>query len=73
MFKGKYKQRNIQERIVIALALLCLVACSVNVQLYLEHQVVVHTVTYTSKLNHQKNFFNMPINELMDVMVTSRS
>jgi ATP/ADP translocase len=73
MFKAKYKQRNIQERMVIALALLCLVACSINVQLYLEHQVVVHTVTYTSKLNHQKNFFDMSVRELMEVMVTSRS
>ncbi|MFZ0034959.1 MAG: hypothetical protein WAK60_08250 [Sedimentisphaerales bacterium] len=77
MFERKYRQRNIQERMVIAVALLCLVVCAVNVQLYLEHQIVVnivaHTETCTGKLNQQKKFFNMPINELMDVAVTSRS
>ena len=73
MFRMKYKQRSIQERMVIALALLCLVVCSVNVQLYLEHQVIVHTVTCTGKLSHQKNFFDMSIKELMQVTVAPRS
>jgi ATP/ADP translocase len=73
MFMVKCKQRDIQKRIVIALALLCLVVCAVNVQLYLEHQIVAHTVTCTSKLNQQGDFFDMSVNELMKVMVTSRS
>ncbi len=77
MFRVKYKQRNIQKRIVIALALLCLVTCAVNVQFYLERQIVVNVVTHTvscaSKLNQPVNYFNMSINELMDVVVVSQS
>ncbi|MFZ0034960.1 MAG: hypothetical protein WAK60_08255 [Sedimentisphaerales bacterium] len=69
MFKVKYKLRNIQKRIVIVLTLLCLVVCAVNVQLYLGH----HTAAYTIKLNHQENFFDMSIKELMQVTVAPRS
>jgi hypothetical protein len=73
MFRIKYKQRNIQKRIVIALALLCLVVCAVNVQLYLERQISTHIVTCTNKLNQQGDFFDMSLNELMEVVVVSKS
>lgn len=65
----KYKQRDTQRRITIALALICLVVCSVDVQLYLERQVVVHTVTRPSELNRHGDYFNMSISELMNVVV----
>ena len=72
MFRIKYKQRNTQKRITIALALLCLVVCAVNVQLYFEHQISAHIVTCTNKLDQQENYFNMSISELMDVVVVSK-
>ena len=73
MFRMKYKQRNTQRRVVITLALLFLMVCSIDVQLYLERQIVAHTVTCTSKLNQRENYFNMSINELMEVVVVSKS
>ena len=42
-------------------------------QFCLEYKVVTHTVTYTSKLHHQKSLFDMSIEELMEVMVISES
>jgi hypothetical protein len=72
MFRVEYKQRNIPKRMVIALALICLVVCSVDVQLYFEHQVAVHTVTCTIKLNQRESYFHMSINELMKVVVVSQ-
>lgn len=65
----RYKQRDTQRRITIALALICLMVCSVDVQLYLERQVVAHTVTCPFGLNRQGNYFNMSISELMNVVV----
>jgi uncharacterized protein YpuA (DUF1002 family) len=77
MFMVKYKQRDIQKRIVIALALLCLVTCAVNVQFYMERQVAVNIVTHTatcaSKLNQPVNYFDMSLAELMEVVVVSKS
>jgi hypothetical protein len=73
MFRIKYKQRNTQKRIVIVLALLCLIVCSIDVQLYLERQIVAHAVTCTSRLNQQGDFFDMSLNELMEVVVVSRT
>jgi hypothetical protein len=72
MLMIKYKQRNTQKRIVIALALLCLIACSVDVQLYLERQIVAHTVTCKNRFDQQENYFNMSLNELMEVVVVSK-
>lgn len=69
MLKIKYRQRDTQRRIIIALALICLMVCSVDVQLYLERQVVAHVVTYPNGLNHHKDYFNMSIGELMNVVV----
>jgi hypothetical protein len=58
------------------MALLCLIICTVNVQFYLERQVAINIVThrsaYSNKLNQQQNYFNMPLNELMDVVVISQ-
>ena len=73
MFRIKYKQRNTQKRITIALVLICLVVCSVDVQLYFEHQILAHIVTCTNKLDQRENYFNMSINELMDVVVVPQS
>jgi hypothetical protein len=77
MFRVKYNQRNIQRRIVIALALLCVVTCAVNVQFYLERQVAVNIVTRAAacanKLNQHRNYFNMSLTELMEVVVVSQS
>ncbi len=75
MFKMKFNQKDIQKRMVIVLALLCLMICSVNVQFYLEYQVAVniaaHKTSCLSELNRNKNYFDMPINELMDITVVS--
>ena len=69
MFKAKHKQRNIPELIVIALALMLLVVCAINVRFYLKHKAA----TYRSNLNLQKNLFNMSIEELMEVTIPSSS
>lgn len=73
MFKAKHKQRNIRKQIVIALALMLLVVCAVNVRFYLKHKAATYTTTYRSKLNQQKNLFNMSIEELMEVTISSSS
>jgi hypothetical protein len=72
MFMVKYKQRDIQKRITIALVLICLAVCTVDVQLYFEHQILAHIVTCTNRLNQQENYFHMSINELMKVVVVSQ-
>ncbi len=54
---------------VIALALICMMVCSIDVQLYLERKVVANTVTRPDQLNRQGNYFNMSIRELMNVVV----
>ena len=75
VFRIKCKQKNTQMRVVIALTLLCLVICTINVQLYLEYQIAVNiaspTITYADKLNHPVNYFDMSISELMEVVVVS--
>lgn len=75
MFKIKFNQKNAQKRMVIVMTLLCLMTCAVNVQFYLEYQVAVNIVAHKtaclSELNRNKNYFDMPINELMDVAVVS--
>jgi hypothetical protein len=57
------------------MVLLCLIICTVNIQLYLERKVAVNIVTHRAacadKLNQHKKYFNMPLNELMDVVVIS--
>ena len=73
MFMVKYKQRNIQKHIVIALALILLVVCVIDVQFYLEYQIVTNTVTGIKRLNQQVNLFDMSIEELMEVKVISKS
>jgi hypothetical protein len=75
MFRIKCSQRNIQKRIVIVMALLCLMICTVDMQLYLEHQITVNIVAHIAtyhRLNQQENYFNMPLSELMDVVVISQ-
>jgi hypothetical protein len=76
MVRIKCSRRNIQIRIVIVMVLLCLIICTVNVQFYLERQVAVNIVTHRSacsnKMNQQQNYFNMPLNELLDVVVISQ-
>jgi hypothetical protein len=69
VFRVTYKQRDTQRRITIALALICLVVCSVDVQLYLECQVISNTVTCPRGLSCHRDYFNMSINELMNVVV----
>jgi hypothetical protein len=69
MLKMKYRQRDTQRRIVIALALICLMVCSVDVQLYMERQVVAPVVTYPNWLDHHRDYFNMSVGELMNVVV----
>ncbi len=75
MFKVEYKHKSVQKRLVVVLALLCLIVCSVNVQFYLEGQVAVnivnHTTTCMSKQNQPENYFNMSLTELMEVAVAS--
>jgi hypothetical protein len=73
MFKASYKQRNTQKKMVIALSLIFLVVCDINVQFCLEYQVVTRTMTYMSRLHHQKSLFDMSIEELMEVTVISES
>jgi len=73
MFRAKNKKRNIHEQIVIALALVLVVVCTIKVQLCLEHHIVSNTVTGINKLNHQESLFDMSIEELMQVTVVSRS
>jgi hypothetical protein len=73
MFKAKHKQRNIRKQIVIALALMLLGVCAINVRFYLKYKAATHTATYRSNLNLQKNLFNMSIEELMEVTIPSSS
>jgi hypothetical protein len=71
MIKTRYKTRDIHEQIVLALVLMLLVVCSINVQFYLEQQITSNTVTYVNKLGQQKSLFDMSIEELMKVTITS--
>jgi|APFre7841882654_1041346.scaffolds.fasta_scaffold989464_1 hypothetical protein len=64
-----YNRVNIRRRATIVLALIAVMVCIVDVQLYFEHQVLAHTVTCTIKLNQQGDYFNMSIRELMNVVV----
>ncbi|MDD5327912.1 MAG: hypothetical protein PHY02_08885 [Phycisphaerae bacterium] len=77
MFGIKGKQKNTQIHMVIALTFLCLLVCAVNVQFYMEHQIIVRIVThptaYTNALNQQEDYFNMSLSELMEVVVVSKS
>ncbi len=73
MFKVMYKQRKTQREVVIALALIFLVVCAINVQFCMEQQVVTRTITYINRLDQQKSLFDMSIEELMEVTVVSRS
>ena len=62
---------------MIALFLLCLVVSTVNLQFYLESRVATklasHTVTCINKSARQKSYFDMSLDELMEVMVVSRT
>ena len=62
---------------MIALVLLCLVVSAVNLQFYLESRVATklasHTVTCVNKSAQQKSYFDMSLNELMDVVVVSQA
>jgi len=73
VFGIKYSQVNIKRQITVVLALIAVMVCTVDVQLYFEHQILAHTVTCTIKLNQQGDYFNMSINELMKVVVVSKS
>jgi hypothetical protein len=75
MFRIKFKRRNFQKRIAVALALFCLLACAVDIQLYLEHQIAVNIVHHSISCHMPhwpENYFDMSINELMDVVVISQ-
>ncbi len=70
MLRVRYNQRNVQKRIVVALALLCLMTCAVDVQLYLEHQITV-SIAACHRPDQHEDYFNMSLNELMNVVVVS--
>lgn len=69
MFKSKIKQRNTRKQIGVVLALMLLVVCAVNVRFYLRHKAA----TQRNSMNQQKNLFNMSIEELMEVTISSTS
>jgi hypothetical protein len=77
MFRVRERRENILRVMVVALILLCLAACAVNMQLYLEHRVAVNIVTraiaYTNRPNRSVNYFDMSLSELMEVIVASKS
>jgi hypothetical protein len=73
VFGIKYKQRSIQKRITIALALIAVVVCTVDVQLYCEQRILANVATCTNKFDQHENYFNMSLNELMKVVVVSKS
>jgi len=55
---------------VLALILLCIVIFAVNFQFFLEQQVAVRII---SRSANQNNLFDMPMKDLMEVSVVSRS
>ena len=57
MLREKLRQRSTQRRIFIALILLLLMICAVNVQFFLESNVVSRIVANTNKMQRQKNLF----------------
>jgi hypothetical protein len=71
MFEVRYNQVNIKRRITVALALIVIMACTVDVQLYREQRILVHKVTCTIKLKQHENYFDMSLKELMNVVVVS--
>lgn len=73
MFKIKYNQGNVQKRITVALVLICLMVCTVDVQLYFEQRILANVVTCKNKFDRQKDYFDMSLSELMDVVVVSQS
>ena len=77
MFRIRCYHRKVQRWIVIALVLLCFVFSAVNLQFYLESRVVTklvnQTLTYVNKSDQQKSYFDMSLNELMEVVVVSQA
>jgi len=76
MFRAKYNRRKVQRWLVVALALSCLVAFAVNLYFYLESGVVTNlvndTATCANTLEQPKSYFDMSLNELMEVVVVSQ-
>jgi hypothetical protein len=72
MFGIKHNQGNIKRRITVALALMVVMMCTTDVQLYCEQRILAHTVTCTIKLNQHENYFDMSLQELMNVVVVSK-
>jgi hypothetical protein len=73
MLRIKYNQAHIKRRITVALALICLIVCTVDVQLYFEQRILANVATCTNKFDRQKNYFDMSLSELMNVVLVSQS
>lgn len=73
MFRIKYNQVHIKRRITIALALIALIVCTVDVQLFFEQRILARVATCTNKFERRVNYFDMSLNELMNVVVVSQS
>jgi len=62
---------------IIATTFLCLIAGAVNMRFYLERQIAVgmvtHLAVYTNAVNQRKDYFNMSLAELMEVVIVSKS
>lgn len=72
MFGIKHNQRSTKRRITITLALIAVMMCTTDVQLYCEQRILAHAVTCTIKLNQHENYFDMSLSELMKVVVVSQ-
>ena len=73
MLRVKYNQGNIQKRVTVALVLICLMVCAVDVQLYFEQRILANVATCKNKFDRRGSYFDMPLSELMNIVVISQS
>lgn len=72
MLRIKYNQAHIKRRITVALVLIAVMVCTIDVQLYFEQRILANVATCTNKFDRWENYFDMSLNELMDVVVVSQ-
>jgi hypothetical protein len=72
MFRVKYNQGSTKRRITIALALMAVMMCTTDVQLYCEQLILTNVATCTNKFDQHGNYFDMSLSELMKVVIVSK-
>ena len=72
MFGIRCNRANIKRRITIVLALMAIMMCTTDVQLYCEQRILANAAACADKFNQHENYFNMSLSELMNVVIVSK-